>query len=215
MYQHIHPEEIEPRSLACIDAEVPEPRPFYGMEWAVVRRMIHTSADFSLLESVRLHPEAIQAGIHALRSGADIVTDTQMALAGISRQRLAPFGCTVRCLMGDPDIASRAKADGVTRAWAAVDAVMARGGADIFVMGNAPTALYRLLDRVEQGAPAPRLVVGMPVGFVNAAESKEILMAQKRIPFITVAGRKGGSALAASVINALAILAAEQGTCTS
>ena len=169
----------------------------------MVRRMIHTTADFGLLDLVRLHPAALDAGLTALAEGADIVTDTQMALAGIPVRRLTPLGCSARCLMGDPHIAKRAKAEGVTRAWAAVDEVMAHGGADIFVIGNAPTALYRLLDWVEQGARPPRLIVGMPVGFVNAAESKELLVAQDKVPYITVVGRKGGSALAASVINAL------------
>lgn len=209
MYTHIPPKEIESRSLAIIDSEVPEPRPFRDQEWAVVRRMIHTTADFSLLESVRLHPLAIQAGIDALRKGADIVTDTQMALAGIPVRRLQPLKCSARCVMGEAEIATQAQSQGVTRAWAAMDAIMASGGADIFIIGNAPTALYRLLDLVNQGARRPQLIVGMPVGFVNAAESKDMLMAQDLIPYITVAGRKGGSALAASVINALAILAAE------
>jgi precorrin-8X/cobalt-precorrin-8 methylmutase len=108
--------------------------------------------------------------------------------------------------MNDPQTAARAARDGVTRAWAAVDEVVDQGGADIFVIGNAPTALYRLLERIGRGARPPRLIVGMPVGFVNAAEAKELLLAQDAIPFITIAGRKGGSALAACVINALAEL---------
>lgn len=207
MYTHYSPHEIEARSLAIIDSEVPEPRPFAGDEWIVVRRMIHTSADFALLDSVRFHPEAVAAGIQALSQGAEIITDTMMALAGMPPRRLEPLGCAARCLMNDPEVFRRAAAEGVTRAWAAVDEAMDRGGADIFVIGNAPTALFRLLDRVMQGAPAPRLVVGMPVGFVNAAESKELLLAQQTIPYITIQGRKGGSSLAASVVNALANLA--------
>ena len=208
MYVHVPPEEIEPRSLAIIDAEVPEPRPFAGAQWAVARRMVHTTADFDLLNHIRFHPDAVRAGIDALRAGADIVTDTRMALSGIPARRLTPMGCAARCLMDEPRVAARAKAEGVTRAWAAVDEVMDGGGADIFVIGNAPTALYRLLERVAQGARPPKLIVGMPVGFVNAAESKELLLAQEAIPFIAVAGRKGGSSLAASVVNALLILAA-------
>ena len=207
MYVHVPPEEIESRSLAIIDAEVAEPRPFAGEEWAVARRMIHTTADFDLLTQIRFHPDAIEAGKEALLAGADIVTDTQMALAGIPLRRLEPLGCRVRCLMSDPHVAKRAKSEGVTRAWAAVDEVMAHGGADIFVIGNAPTALFRLLDWMERGARPPRLIVGMPVGFVNAAEAKELLLAQDAIPYITSVGRKGGSSLAASVINALAKLA--------
>lgn len=204
MYQHVQPDEIEARSMAIIDAEVPEPRPFQGEQWIIARRMIHATADFDLLDHIRFHPEAVEAGKAALLAGADIVTDTRMALAGIPTRRLEPLGCTVRCLMSDARVARRAKAEGVTRAWAAVDEVMAHGGADIFVIGNAPTALYRLLHWMEQGARPPRLIVGMPVGFVNAAEAKDLLLAQDKIPYITIRGRKGGSSLAACVINALA-----------
>ncbi len=211
MYVHVPPGEIESRSLAIIDAEVPEPRPFSGEEWAVVRRMIHTTADFDLLNHIRFHPDAVRAGKEALLAGADIVTDTRMALSGIPVRRLEPMGCSVRCLMGEPQVAKRARAEGVTRAWAAVDEAMAHGGADIFVIGNAPTALFRLLDWVGRGARPPKLIVGMPVGFVNAAEAKELLLAQDAVPYITVAGRKGGSSLAASVVNALLILARSGG----
>jgi precorrin-8X/cobalt-precorrin-8 methylmutase len=207
MYQHVRPDEIEDRSMAIIDAEVPEPRPFSGAQWIIARRMIHATADFDLLAHIRFHPRAVDEGTAALLAGADIVTDTRMALAGIPLRRLEPLGCSVRCLMDDARVARRAKAEGVTRAWAAVDEVMAHGGADIFVIGNAPTALYRLLDWMERGARPPRLIVGMPVGFVNAAEAKELLMAQDQIPFITIEGRKGGSSLAACVVNALAKMA--------
>lgn len=210
MYVHVPPLEIESRSLAIIDAEVKEPRPFVGSEWIVARRMIHTTADFDLLAHIRFHPDAITSGVDALLAGADIVTDTRMALSGIPVRRLEPLKCKVRCLIDDPAVARRARSEGVTRAWAAVDEVMAHGGADIFVIGNAPTALYRLLDWMERGARPPRLIVGMPVGFVNAAESKELLMAQDAIPYITIAGRKGGSSLAASVVNALLKLAREK-----
>ena len=211
MYVHVPPGEIETRSLAIIDAEVPEPRPFAGGEWAVARRMVHTTADFDLLKHIRFHPGALAAGIAALLAGADIVTDTRMALSGIPARRLTPMGCSARCLMDDAVVAARAAAEGVTRAWAAVDEVMDGGGADIFVIGNAPTALYRLLERMDRGGRAPALIVGMPVGFVNAAESKELLMAQDAVPYITVAGRKGGSSLAACVVNALLILARGDG----
>lgn len=207
MYVHVSPSDIESRSLAIIDAEVPEPRPFQGEEWVIARRMIHTTADFELLSHIRFHPRAVAEGKAALLAGADIVTDTQMALAGMPARRLDPLGCTVRCLMNDSQVAKRAKSEGVTRAWAAVDEAMAHGGADIFVIGNAPTALVRLLDWIDQGARRPKLIVGMPVGFVNAVESKAMLMAQDAVPYITIDGRKGGSSLAASVVNALAILA--------
>jgi precorrin-8X/cobalt-precorrin-8 methylmutase len=208
------PQEIENRSLGIIDSEVPEPRPFAGVEWEVVRRMIHTTADFELLELVRFHAAAVRAGVEALKAGARIVTDTEMARAGIPLRRMEPLGCTVDCLMNDPHVAERARENGTTRALAAVDvAVGAAGGAlaqdapDIWVVGNAPTALIRLLEHVRAGRTSPALVVGMPVGFVNAAESKELLLSQSLAPFVTIRGRKGGSALAACVINALADVA--------
>lgn len=206
MFVHVPPHEIEARSMAIIDAQVPEPRPFVGQEWVVARRMLHTTADFDLLTHIRFHPQAIIAGKKALAAGADIVTDTQMALSGIPLRRLRPLGASVRCLINDPQVLEQAKEQQVTRSWAAMDLVLNNGGADIFVIGNAPTALACLLTRLEQGAPQPKLVVGMPVGFVNALESKAMLCAQKLVPFITIEGRKGGSSLAAAVINALAEL---------
>lgn len=219
------PQDIETRSLAIIDAEVPEPRPFAGVEWEVVRRMIHTTADFELLQLVRFHEGAVRAGLAALAAGARIVTDTEMARAGIPLRRMEPLGCSVHCLMNDPRVAEMAQKNGSTRALAAVDVAVGlaadmaeRPAADnaaapktgwkavpeIWVIGNAPTALIRLLEHVRAGRARPVLVVGMPVGFVNAAESKELLLSQVLVPYVSVQGRKGGSALASSVINALA-----------
>lgn len=209
------PDAIEAASLAIIDAEVPEPRPYQGRQWEVVRRLVHTTADFDLLQHVRFTPGAVERGVAALKAGARIVTDTDMARMGIPLRRLEPLGATVRCLIQDPAVKARAEAEGTTRARAAVDAALdlPEGPPDIWVVGNAPTALLRLLerlpghrdDRTEPG-PAPALVVGMPVGFVNAAESKEALMV-RNIPSICIQGRKGGSALAAATVNALAIMA--------
>jgi len=197
-------EDIETESLRIIDSEVPEPRPFAGEQWAVVRRMIHTTADFEMTSLVRFHPRAVEAGLAALSAGALLVTDTEMARAGIPERRMTPLGCRVRCLMRDPDVLALAQAEGCTRARAAVDFAVARLQPEIYVIGNAPTALLRLLEHIEAGRAAPALIVGMPVGFVNAAESKELLMAQTHVPYIAIKGRKGGSALAASAINALA-----------
>lgn len=215
------PVEIERRSMAIIEAEVGEPIPFSDLEWPVVRRMIHTSADFDLLELARFHPQAVEAGIRALREGALIVTDTRMALAGIPTRRLEPLGCRAVCYMNDPLVVERAKTQSITRAMAAVDLALdlAAGLAGsagepggrplVFAIGNAPTALVRLVRRLASGGPAPRvaLIVGMPVGFVNAAESKELLMEASPAPWITIQGRKGGSPLAACVVNALAEMA--------
>lgn len=200
------PEDIEAESFRIIDSEVPEPRPFAGAQWEIVRRMIHTTADFEMLELVRFHVNAVENGLDALRGGAVIVTDTEMAKRGIPVRRLDPLGCTVRCLMNDNRVVARAKAEGITRAKAAVDVAVAEIKPEIYVVGNAPTALIRLVEHVDAGLEPPKLVVGMPVGFVNAAESKALLMSRD-IPYISVEGRKGGSALAASVVNALAVLA--------
>jgi precorrin-8X/cobalt-precorrin-8 methylmutase len=201
-------EDIEAESMRIIESEVPEPRAFAGEEWLVVRRMIHTTADFGLLDLVRFHPQAVEAGKRALAGGCTLITDTEMARAGIPDRRMNALGCTVRCLMRDPEVLALSQAQGTTRARAAVDFAVKRldapKGPAIWVIGNAPTALLRLLEHVEAGRAEPALIVGMPVGFVNAAESKALLMAQSRIPFIAIEGRKGGSALAASAVNALA-----------
>lgn len=201
------PGEIEKRSFAIIDSEVPEPRPFQGAEWAVVRRMIHTTADFDLLSLVIFHPAAVPAGIAALRNGCTIVTDTEMARAGIGHRRIKQWGCRLECHMGEREVARQAREQGTTRASAAVDLAAGKIDAGIFLIGNAPTALLRLLDVIEEGVCNPALIVGMPVGFVNAAESKALLVARSPVPYITIRGRKGGSAVAACVVNALAELA--------
>jgi len=201
------PEEIEAESLRIIDSEVPKPRFFEGRKWDVVRRMIHTTADFELLNLVRFHEKAVNSGVEALKNGATIVTDTEMAKRGIPVRRLEPLGCEVRCLMNDERVITRAKAEGITRAKAAVDIAVDEIKPEIYVVGNAPTALIRLVEHFDNGDVSPALVVGMPVGFVNAAESKALLMS-RNIPYIAIEGRKGGSALAASVVNALVILSA-------
>ncbi|MBU1002238.1 MAG: precorrin-8X methylmutase [Proteobacteria bacterium] len=198
------PMDIENESLRIIESEVPEPRPFQGIEWQIVRRMIHTCADFELLDLVRFHPLAVAAGRQALAAGCRIFTDTEMARCAIPLRRMAPLGCTVTCLMNDPEVAARAKREGITRALAAVDKAARDMDGAIVVIGNAPTALLRLLELSRLGKARPALVVGMPVGFVNAAESKALLAAQQTLPYITIQGRKGGSPLAGCVINALA-----------
>ncbi|EFL50587.1 Precorrin-8X methylmutase [Solidesulfovibrio fructosivorans JJ]] len=205
------PDAIEARSLAIIDAETPEPRPFAGHQWTIVRRLIHTTADFEMLDLVRFSPDAVQAGLTALAGGATIVTDTEMARCAIPTRRLTPLHCSVRCLLNDPAVVAAAKAANGTRAAAAMDAALdTLQGPIIFAIGNAPTALLRLVKRLDAGAPAPSLVIGMPVGFVNAAESKALLMTRSDVPWISISGRKGGSALAGATVNALAILAGER-----
>ncbi len=192
--------------MDIIEAEAAGHKPVEGPLWLVLRRMIHASADFELLQLFRAHPEAVARGVGALRSGRLVVTDTRMALCGIPQRRLDPLGCQARCLMDEPETAQLAAELGVTRAAAAVDRAC---GLDpgIMVVGNAPTALVRILERIREGRMAPELVVGMPVGFVNAAESKELLLAQETTPYLAIQGRKGGSPLAAAAVNALAEIA--------
>lgn len=199
------PDDIEALSFKIIEEEAGQ-HDFSADQWSVVRRMIHTSADFEYLQSVRFHPAAIQSGLKAIRGGKAIYTDTQMARSGISQPRLNPFGVSVHCLIGDPRVVDISQRSGITRAQAAVDLAASELSDTIYVVGNAPTALLQLIKLVREGQVEPALIVGLPVGFVNAAESKEALR-DLETPYITNVGRKGGSNLAASVINALAVLA--------
>lgn len=210
MLESLPPEQIEQRSMEIIESEVPEPRPYVGGQWLVVRRLIHTSADFELLKLVRFHPRAVDAGVEALLSGCAIVSDTEMARAGMPVRRLDPLGCTTHCYMRDARVGQAAKERNSTRARVAVDLAVEELQPAVFVIGNAPTALLRLLELLEQGAVHPALVVGMPVGFVNAAESKELLIKHCPVPYIAIQGRKGGSALAAATLNALADMALQR-----
>ena len=203
------PHEIEQKSFAIIDGEAGD-HGYPADQWPIVRRMIHTTADFEYIKDTRIHPEAVAAGIDAIRSGRAIFTDTNMARVGIRQHQLEPFGGQVCCLMADEAVARLAAEKGITRAKAAVDAVADRLDNGIYVVGNAPTALLRLIERIRQGQTRPALVVGLPVGFVNAAESKAELL-ELDTPYITNVGRKGGSNVAAAVVNALIIQARSDG----
>ena len=204
----MRPEEIEKRSFAIIEEEAGNHR-FSVQQWPIVRRIIHTTADFEYLQTIRFHPDAVSAGIKAIRSGQTVVTDTNMARVGIRSRDLQPYGAIVRCFMDDPRIHQVARQQNTTRAAAAVDAAVESIETGIYVIGNAPTALLRLIERIEKGETRPALVIGFPVGFVNAAESKAAL-AELDIPHITNSGRKGGSNVAASVVNALILSAGGQ-----
>ncbi len=202
------PVEIEALSFKIIDREAGA-HEFSSVQWAVVRRMIHTSADFEYKESVRIHPDAVTAGMTAIRNGKSIITDTNMARVGIRQRDLSPFGATVKCYMNDSAVAENAKTAGTTRAHVAVDAAVSDMAGGIYVVGNAPTALLHLIERVEEKKAQPALIIGLPVGFVNAAESKAELLKLDHPPYITNVGRKGGSNVAAAVVNALVILATQ------
>ncbi len=202
------PAEIEKLSFEIIDGLVPAPRPFNGEAWAVARRLIHTSGDVDILKDLVLPESAVSAGIEALKNGADIFTDTQMARVGISSSRLRAFGSGASCLLDQPGVCDMSREQGITRSRAAVLLARKRLGGSIVVIGNAPTSLEALLEILEQGAPAPALIIGMPVGFVNATESKDALY-RSRWPHLSLRGRKGGSTMAAAVVNALAVLAGQ------
>jgi precorrin-8X/cobalt-precorrin-8 methylmutase len=198
------PSEIEAESFRRIEAQV-GPHHLPPEVWSVVRRMIHTSGDPEYLAAARLHPRAIAAGVEALRRGRPVATDTRMLLAGISTGRLDRLGVKAFCLMDAPEVAAEAARRGTTRAEVAMERSLPKLAGGIVAIGNAPTALLRLLELLAGGAPPPALIVGVPVGFVNAAESKDAL-ARQDCPYITALGPKGGSALAASIVNALAIM---------
>ncbi len=199
------PSEIEKLSFQIIDAEAGA-HDFTPPEWEVVRRMIHTSADFEYMQSIRFHPQAVTAGIQAIQAGKTVITDTQMARSGIRKTEIRHFGGRVECLISDDRVTAMAGQNGTTRAQAAVEATVDEMAGGIYVVGNAPTALLKLIELIRLKQAEPALVIGLPVGFVNAAESKAELITLD-FPHISNVGRKGGSNLAASVVNALAIMA--------
>jgi precorrin-8X/cobalt-precorrin-8 methylmutase len=202
------PAAIEAESFRIIDAEVGA-HPYDDRQWPVVRRIIHTTADFDFAATTCFSPGAVAGGVAALRRGERVLADTQMVVAGVNKARLGAFGSEIACHVADAEIARQARAAGVTRSKLA----MRRGVAQecgIFLVGNAPTALFELLELARAGVARPALIVGVPVGFVGAAEAKEALLASE-LPFICCRGRKGGSAIAAAILNALLILAGEDG----
>lgn len=207
MIETLRPEEIETRSFEIIDDEAGS-HDFSDREWQIVRRMIHTSADFEYMKTVRIQKNAVEAGIAAIRSGCTILTDTNMAKSGIRKRDILRYGGDILCKIADKDVSDEAKATGKTRAVVAVETSADQMKGGIYVVGNAPTALIRLSEMIEAGQIEPALIIGLPVGFVNTVESKELLL-QTGVPCITNVGRKGGSNVAASVVNALIIMANE------
>lgn len=205
----IQPQEIESKSFEIIKEELGE-HSFTDEQLPVVLRAIHTSADFELGRSLVFHPDAIRAGVEAIREGKLIVADVQMVQAGINKPRLEKFGSDVRVYISDEDVIQEAKQLGITRAIISMRKAMREAEGGIFAIGNAPTALLELIRLVKEGEAKPGLIIGVPVGFVSAAESKEEL-AKLNIPFITNIGRKGGSPVAVSTVNALSLLAEKLG----
>lgn len=199
--EHVEPADIERRSFEIISAELGD-RAFDPLEEPIIKRCIHTSADFEYADSLVFSEGAVERGLEALRDGADIVTDTQMAKAGINRKRLAAFGGEVYNFISDEDVAAEAARRGCTRSAVCMEKAAGLGGKLIFAIGNAPTALIRICELIREGKLHPELVIGVPVGFVNVVQSKELLL-QTEVPSIAARGRKGGSNIAACIVNAL------------
>ena len=199
-----NPHDIEAKSMDII-AQQADLSAFSEQEQQIIKRVIHTTGDFDYQRLVAIAPGAIEAGIEAIQNGCRIVTDTQMAFAGINKRALEKANCRIDCYIAHDEVRKIAEAQGTTRAMAAVDFAL-RDGVDMFVIGNAPTALFRLAEHIEQTGIAPELVIGVPVGFVGAAESKEAFR-KLNVPSITTVGTKGGSNVAAAIMNALIYMA--------
>ena len=195
------PAEIEKRSFAIITEELGG-RTFPEGQDEIVKRVIHTSADFDYADNLVFSPDAVEKAKAALLQGATVVTDTNMALSGVSKPVLAKLGGQAVCFMADAEVAREAKARGVTRAAVSMEHAAKLEGPLIFAIGNAPTALIRLHEMIGAGAVTPALVIGVPVGFVNVVESKELFLGGQT-PYIIARGRKGGSNVAAAIVNAL------------
>lgn len=198
--EYVLPTDIERRSFEIIESELKTEIPENIKP--VVIRAIHTTADFDYAENLYFSDNVIDTALKVLDMGAVIVTDTNMAKAGINKSALARHGCECMCFMADEDIAETAKRNGTTRAAASVDKAAKLGKPVIYAAGNAPTALVRLCDHISAGDFIPELVIGAPVGFVNVVQSKEMLIASG-VPCIVARGRKGGSNVAAAICNAL------------
>ncbi len=206
------PEEIEARSFAIIEEALgAEKRAhFTPGQWEVARRAVHSTADLELVDLIRFSQGAVKKGKKALISGTPVITDTSMVLAGISTGRLERLGCEAKCLLRAPQVAQLAAEKGITRSAVGMELALAESPSPpVVVIGNAPTALFRLLELAASGVAAPALVIGAPVGFVGAAESKEAL-AHSSIPHITISGPKGGSPAAAAILNAIAVMALKE-----
>ena len=202
MLEIIKPMDIEKRSFEII-TELLGDTPIAPENELVVKRVIHTSADFDYAKNLVFSEGAVGKGIEALRLGCDIVTDTQMAKAGINKTILGKLGGQVHCFMSDESVAQEAKERGVTRAMVSMERAAQLPKPCIFAIGNAPTALICIRELMDAGKLKPALIVGVPVGFVNVVESKELIMESDRAPYMVARGRKGGSNVAAAICNAM------------
>ena len=198
--ENVKPMDIEKRSFEIITEELEDRELTPGTE-LIVKRCIHTSADFDYADNLCFSPDAVEKAIEAIKNGACIVTDTQRAKSGINKRALARYGGEVYCFMSDEDVAEKAKELGTTRASVSMGKAAKLDSNLIFAVGNAPTALVRLYELIQDGF-RPELIIGAPVGFVNVVQSKELIMGTD-IPCIVARGRKGGSNIAACIVNAL------------
>ncbi len=198
--EKVLPEQIEAKSFQMIEEEIH--KEIDPLLKPVVYRVIHTTADFEYADTLCFSEGVVQQALDILKKGATIVTDTNMVLAGINKAALKQLGCEAICFMADPDVAEAAKEQGTTRAHASIDKAASIKGAVIFAVGNAPTALIRLRERMDEGKIHPSLVIGVPVGFVNVEAAKELII-EADVPSIVSRGRKGGSNVAAAIVNAL------------
>lgn len=200
--EQVLPQEIEKRSFEIITQELGDTPLIPGTE-PIVKRCIHTSADFEYAENLVFSEHAVEQAMEAIRQGASIVTDTQMGKAGINKKKLAQYGGEVYCFMSDEDVAKLAKQNGTTRAVASMEKAAKLDKKLIFAVGNAPTALVRIYELVKEGVLKPELIIAVPVGFVNVVQSKELILELEKTPYIVARGRKGGSNIAACICNAL------------
>ena len=201
MLETMKPGEIEKRSFEIITELLGDTK-LDPVQAPVIKRVIHTTADFSYVENLVFSDHAVEKGLEALKNGCDIVTDTQMAKAGINKTILARLGGQVHCFMSDPEVAAEAKERGVTRAVVSMEHAARLEKPCIFAIGNAPTALISLQEQILAGKLNSALIIGVPVGFVNVVESKEMILPLD-VPYIVARGRKGGSNVAAAICNAL------------
>ena len=197
------PSEIEKKSFEIIGEELERLNTSFTPELEpIIKRVIHTSADFDYAGTMTFSEGAVETAKRLIKSGADIVTDTKMAMAGINKKRLSEFGGTVHCFMADDDVAKKAKEHDITRASVSMEKAAGLDKPVIFAIGNAPTALISLYEMIKNETYKPAFVIGVPVGFVNVEVSKELIM-ECDVPFIVNRGRKGGSNIAAAIVNAL------------
>ena len=199
--ENVRPRDIERRSFEIITEELGD-RKLDADKELIIKRCIHTSADFDYADNLCFSEGVVEKAIEAIKNGACIVTDTQMGRSGINKKALAKYGGEVYCFMSDEDVAKTAKENGTTRATASMDKAAAMNKPMIFAIGNAPTALVRLYELIQEGKINPALIIGVPVGFVNVVQSKELIM-ETDVPYIVARGRKGGSNVAAAICNAL------------